>query len=890
MGIIDMNLANIPKRPEEKKVFPAKYEDVTKIVDPALEYVKEALGAVRYQHAEEQLKGILTENISTYAKMFKLEYLIQSLSLGVTSSNGIPVTIGPSRISDHANRQTSFFPLTFAEEAWAAAAYKHVKTRNFFEQVLKMSQKVIEHANLANPPLLPGNNAATEQMGFVTAITELMAYITEDHYSLVALAGMTYAFLDAIFEKHQRAKKLLFLMSQIRTLVLQYNAHHPGSHPTIELGALYQMRNLLSVTDEALDYMTGAEFHAISTGKRVVPNTPSSDVGAEITLRNLDNLSGLETVASVGRVKLDRDDRKKLTRAVFRVHVVNPEINGQTSAAVRVIRAEEVRVDISPSRVVSEVLDEIAVNVNRVIEHTILECQEMLRVAQMANYNLGTGQWGSFLTLAENERHMRELEPLIFQQAQALQSTLLAPRFHFVTEYTTWFFPTRLSFTVVLMTQGVRPGETVKFRVTTGTSTKESQTQTQSIAESQSQEAQDDYQDELKKTAAESNTVNTDDQKYCDAAQSVATNRASDWGVYLDAAVGKGGAAKALGYSVEAGAEYNASESTDTSNEVSKGMSAQIQTERQMSNEVQSKALRKHCEKKAASRQTNIAVSTETSTETQRTESTEQEFTNPSKIAPMTVIHLALVQEFVAIRSVTGFYLDFINGLDYQRYPISAFNTVMAKYLEVSDPNVQRAIEAARRQVRRASIITDYRGRDVLALEETSLGNFKFRSDPYHLLLPQGLDEGDIDIALVKDRVSGVVIGTDPLKMPSPGFFTVCIMGPAVLDDNAQRMFEASLQSRDLENEFKSATIAQLEADITIRQQMVDFILKTKKVDDVAKFQRDSMFQLLKDSKEMWDKYQLISLFHHGDGSSRKLVKRLPFIDADDLFDGAGGK
>src|SRR4030042_1792466 len=141
MGVLKMGLTNIPKRPEgltnilkkseEKKIIAVKYEDVTKIIDPALEYVKKALGDVRFQHAEDQLKEILSDNISTYAKMFKLEYLIQSLSLGVTSSNGVPVTIGPSRISDHANRHTSFFPLTLAAGAWAAAAYKHVQTRGF---------------------------------------------------------------------------------------------------------------------------------------------------------------------------------------------------------------------------------------------------------------------------------------------------------------------------------------------------------------------------------------------------------------------------------------------------------------------------------------------------------------------------------------------------------------------------------------------------------------------------------------------------------------------------------------------------------------------------------------------------------------------------------------
>ncbi len=58
-------------------------------------------------------------------------------------------------------------------------------------------------------------------------------------------------------------------------------------------------------------------------------------------------------------------------------------------------------------------------------------------------------------------------------------------------------------------------------------------------------------------------------------------------------------------------------------------LSGLVQTGREASNEVQKRALAKHITKKGATRQTNVAVSTEVSSEQTKTESRDEEFTNP---------------------------------------------------------------------------------------------------------------------------------------------------------------------------------------------------------------------------------------------------------------------
>ncbi len=830
---------------ENSKSPPSGGESIknwNKMLDPAIEAVKKALGDTRFRYVQDQLDEILRENVSEYAKKFKLEFLLQSLQVGVTNSGDLPISVGPCHIAENKDVRTSVKPITFPEYMWSAKALAYMSTRTFFDQVLKMSQAVINHSSIQNPPpVTPGGRPSEAQLEQVRAITTLMNNITDDHYSLISLSFLLYAFLDALFIAY-KAKKFLFLMSQIRSAVLHYNAHHPGSNPHLEQASLYELRKILGIVDNARNFVTSYEFYQLMQGGEKTMAAPSAKAKAE-ALASLWSAIPAEQVqipAAVSKMEIQANSEGVPVSAVFR------------------IKAEEVRVDISRSRPLPDVVTEIGTNIRRVIDHTLGECDEIIRVAQQANYNLATGQWGSFFALSDNERHIRELESIIFQEAGAIATDLLSPRFYFITQYTTLMIPTRLSFSKVAYTEGVKPGQTVKFRVTTGTTTKETTAQTQSIAETQTEEAQDDYEDELTTAMAESNTVSTDDQKYSDSSNSVTQNKKWDFGASLDISVGKGGVAGAMGYSVDASLAYNCSEDTDTSKESSQSLSEQVQTEREVSNDVQKKALAKHTTKKSATRQTNVTASTEVATETTKQESRDEEFTNPSNVAPMTVFFLTLVQEYVAIRAITNFSICFVNGVDYKEFPLTDFSTAITEYLEVDQPGVQVAVDMFRRFIRLAGVIQDFRGRDVVVLDETPAGNFKFKKDPYFYLVEGGLDEQDIDIAPVKDRVFGAVISVEAFKMTSPGYFTICLMGPPVVDDNAQRMFEASLQARDLENDYKNATVEAALIDTKVRARMLEFILSVREVNEVVKFQKEAMFELLKENKEMWDKRYLL--------------------------------
>ncbi len=836
--------------------------NLNKIVDPAIEAVRAALGQARFKYVQDQLQEILRESVSEYAKKFKLEYLLQSLMVGIANSGDALVSVGPCHVPENKDVRTHHKAVTFSDHMWTARALAYESTRDFFDKVLKMNQAVLNHANLASPPPSTAGGVPSEtNLEQGKMIATLMDNITDDHYSLVSLAFLLYGFLDSLYLEY-KPKKFLFLMSQIRSAVFHYNAHHPGSHPHLEMSALYEMRKLLAIKGTALNYLRSNEFYqVIQGGEKAITAAPSAKAKAEAmtSLWSAIPTQQAEIPAAASKMEIKTDADGVPVSAVYR------------------IRAEEVKVDISRSRPLPDVINEIGTNISRVIDHALGECTEILRVAQAANYNLANGQWGSFFALADNEKHMRAIEPIIFQETGAVALDLLPPRFFFITHYTTIFVPTRLSFSTVAHTEGVKPGQTIKYRVTTGTTTKESTAKNQSIAETQTQEAQDDYQDELATTMAEKNTRSTDDQRYVESASSIATSQAQDFGAYLDVSVGKSGASGALGFSVEGGMEYNCSSNTDMSQDRSQNVTAQVQTEREVSNEVQKKALAKHNTKKGSTRQTNVAVATEVSSEQTKQESRDEEFTNPSTIAPMTVFFLKLVQEYVAIRAITGFSIVFANGVDFREYEVTDFNSIMSEYLEVDRADVQKEIEAFRNLIRIAATGRDYRRRVVRLLEENSLGNFEFRPDPYFLLVDGGLDEQDIDIMPVKERVFGCVLSVEPFRMPSAGYFTVCIMGPPVLDENAQRMYEASLLARDLENSYKDATIKQVCAATEILVNMAKFIFSIKEVNDVVKFQKEAMFELLKENKEMWDKRELRHLFL--DPKKDK--------DEDDLFKGA---
>ncbi len=842
--------------------------------DPAIQKVLAELQKVRSDLADEMIQRMEEEGLTNHAKHVRLEYILQSLQRGMASTPGGQVTIGPSQVPDKRTVAYSIKRIIFPEPMWSGNALPRVPLRKFFKDLMQVRQVAVEKAALVAPPVGADAKMTPEQEAYRKDILTLLSYCGENHYSLISLGSMLYGFLDALYAEYG-AKKLLAYTFELRSLLAHYNAHDPHSNVTLERAALFEMRKLPTMCAAVAAYLKEDEFTSLvkaTEAAKAKPVVIRSQADALLAAWGAIPAANITTAAGASAMRVRTSDR------------------GIPTKAVMLIRAQEVAVDLDRSRPVSTVVEEIGEKASQVVEDGLLQVSRALEIAQAANYNLATGEWGSYYLLSDNERKMREIEPLIFQKAlgSAVVDEMLPPIFYLITEYTTFLLPTRIAYGEVIFSESVKPGQTLKIRVTTGTTTKQSTAQSQTILEEQSSEALAEYQDELNRTVADKCNITTDDQQYLSTSDSVATNRYWDLTTQVDVQAEAGKASKEMfsDWAVSASLGFNCGENTDINRERETELTQQVTAEREASNETQTKALQKHVGKQAAKRSTNVTVATDTATEITKQEARTEEFTNPSSVAPMTVISRRIYQEYAAVRAITNFHVAFLNGVDYTMKPISAFNEMMATYLDLSRADTVASVGGFKQLLRIVGRIPDYMGREVNALVEKN-GGFAFRTGPYHKLLPQGLTEDDIDLEPIKDRVAGIVIDVTPYRVPTAGAYTECFMGPIALDKNTLTTFAMSVHDHQLDQSQKTTDIegsqiannySRVSADIM--KAVFENVLKTNKVTDVERFQVDAAFKILKDIREMFDKRQYLDLERKGKGGD----------DGDDAFAGAPPK
>lgn len=847
--------------------------------DSAVQKLLSELKKVRSDLVDQLLAKIEEENLTPYAKMARLEYLVQQfLRSGAPAASGEP-SVGPSLVADKKTVAYSIKKIVFPEPQWSGNALPRVPLRKFYKDLRKITQEAILQGGLINPPVgTDGAKILTEvQEAQRKEILQLLGYCGEDHYSLISLGGMLYGFLDSLYASYG-AKKLLTYTFELRILLSQYNAHDPHTNVMTERAGLYEMRRLPAICLEAANYLDGAEFASLVSA--------ANDKGKAKATVSKDNLASWAGVPNFAITAAAEASTMKVTAGN----------DGIPTKAVLLVKAEEVVVNLDRSRPLPVVVKEIGVNASRVIDDATGQTMRLLNLAQAADYNLATGEWGSYVMLSDNERKMREIEPLIFQKAlgAAITDEMLPPVFWLVTEYTTFLLPTRTAYGELLYSESVKPGQTTKLRITTGTTSKQATAQSQTIFEELSDEATREFQDEFNKTVAERNALTTDAQDYLALSMAISRKNYWDFNAKFDTTfkigggdsggsggsggtglggigtgTGGGGAPSTpMGGDLTLGLGYNTGEEQQADIGIDEELTKQVTTEQETSNEVQSKALQRHVAKQSAKKSTNVTVSTDTSTEITRQESRSEEFTNPSTVAGIDIEVHKVYQEYVAIRAITNFHVAFMNGVDYTMKDITGLDEMLGEYLDLSREDTLKGVGRFKHLITIAGHRVDYMGRAVEALVEKN-GQFQFRKGPYHKLLPTGLTEDDIDIEPVKDRVYGIVIDVTPYRIPTAGTKTLYFMGGIALDPNAKDSFREALQRQKLENaqtaagvEWSQVENSRAKLDEEIVRGFFTHLSKAEKIGEVEKFWQESVFKILKDIRELFDKRKFTDLEH----------------------------
>src|SRR4030042_5243381 len=120
--------------------------------DPTIQRIMDELRKVRVDLLAEITEKMDEDNLSSYTKKVRLEYLLQSFQKGLESVPGGQVTIGPSLVSDKKTVAYSVKRIVFPEPMWSGNALPRVPARKFFNDLRRIQQVAGERAALINAP------------------------------------------------------------------------------------------------------------------------------------------------------------------------------------------------------------------------------------------------------------------------------------------------------------------------------------------------------------------------------------------------------------------------------------------------------------------------------------------------------------------------------------------------------------------------------------------------------------------------------------------------------------------------------------------------------------------------------------------------------------------
>ncbi len=360
-------------------------------------------------------------------------------------------------------------------------------------------------------------------------------------------------------------------------------------------------------------------------------------------------------------------------------------------------------------------------------------------------------------------------------QALKSTSTVLPPRFHLVTEYTTWFVPAGVSLSPVVYTSTLMPRQTSKVLISECPATRQASAPHLTIAESEAVDVLAGFQQHVDAEVTARGPLAPGDLQYL---------RPSSWEI-IDRAF------QECPLPVHAAEPFHCGAGDASNPEPLQVAQERAKDERGATDAILSAALLRHVREKEVGRQQTISDLSDPAAVSGMRGRVE-EITNPSEVAPMTLYFFQPEQEFVAIRAITGVCVAFLAGASYKYYSLEEFNVAMGDHLRLDAPGARAAVDEFRQLIRGVAVVADYLGRPVQAITESSGGTFEFAKETYVHLLEGALDERDAIIVPARDHVFGVVISATHFKVPAPGYVRKDIMGAPCVDDAALRLHEIS--------------------------------------------------------------------------------------------------
>jgi hypothetical protein len=796
-------------------------------------------------------------------------------------------------------------PATIPEDALSKDAYNSTDTSTLFlnlETIRQMTDDILE-----GPPLGSDGNPATLTDAQNAALAQLAGNksdLRETHYANVSVGLHFHYYLDWLFDQWG-ALKFLQAKTMVESLLYTYNAHNPAVMIRTEEEQLRAFRVIASVAHDVWTYLGSPAFSQVQQTAQAQTGQPTISVAPTATPPVVSPplpattsaisvpppagtppflISGGVTPSAVSGVpaKVMRAEKKK--RGLASIFAVTA--------------ADSVTIDLSASRVPTDVVSEIEQLFLSYVSEGLDTVTQMKVTAQTINYNIFTNQFGSSASLTDNVSMMESIRGNILKYIadQFHPSPALQPMLFLIQEFDQMFFPGPIGPGNPVASKNLMPNESVEMRMKTSETDSTKRAQTNSVVDSNSQTAKQSLENTLQNTAKSEHSTTADYSAYDSTANTLTTNAMNKTSGYQSrAAMGMQNIGNAVGQVISGGmaaggmnqaaqnqaqqissgvggilsgiiqlgtstAKLNANTGikVDTSNvqtstgNTTHGSSTNTNDTRNDAVENMSTAVSNNSQETNASRTASVTDSTESTTQTTKEDSEVRTFRNPNRSSCLNVVFCQILRRFTGASLWVSEKVMFANGVVSQTVPLSGLQDILDTIIR---PDRQDAKDAVWAFVKSTLKVVDWQGR-MIDMSDDSTGSLRVRNEFYFDMLGKAnLPEvpSDALIKLFHEDLRGVVMGVNTYTMVVPGIFADAQIGHIILDANETKLFDIEVKRKNLVNDRSEREIKRIDIDNTILDNKRDFVEKLTDEDKKEK----AYFELFKDDRAILDRTYL---------------------------------
>lgn len=612
--------------------------------------------------------------------------------------------------------------------------------------------------------------------------------LIENHYSMVYLSLCFYSILDQ-FSINSDFIQFVIMKNKVASLLIDYNSEFNLRKEWMGISSIYNITDIIS---EFKTFLSSEEYKKVKLEKLLI--------------------QGNQYASSF---------------MVF-TNKFNKNSNND-SKSVNMVRVSDIDFS-SAGTTIEQQVDKITQLFDIVRQDSITIFSKIKDIG----YDIFSGKINAELTNSQIIRLIQQTKFLkdYYQKSKMLESR---PYFYLINTYKLYIFHEKYSMRNSLgETYGhfsITPGETRSLTIKTAEISKKNRLEQSTIFDSNSIEAQEDFDKSLENQNDQSSSYNKDFNAYLDTQSYVRG----------DTTVGVKLFGNGTNVNVQAGID------------VQGGLSTSINNSRKESAKSIEKTAEKHATKQTGKRDVTVSDQTQSSSETTKEETSVIHIANPNKYSNLNILFRQLVEDYLNFVVLDDIYIAFHNGFTYEKVHISNANLLLDRYIQYPE-----ARENIRKIIIEAGIVLDYQSRNLKYISETLQIN---KSKSFFEMLEENKytpNTTDLGFEEYLQVIRGIPLDYQRISIPKNILVAQCIPDNIALNELEESFVKVELKTLNTDIEAKEVNISSAKATVDAKKVMVEHLRNMQPIEAARAFFID-----FNDGKMIYDKTTALNLVGH---------------------------